>query len=423
MQHLGSFLVVVLGALCATHSYGQERPGTSEIFDRFAGGVVQIEVVEGDSGGKAGIGSGFAVGEGGEVVTNFHVIAEVVHHPDRYHARLGDDSQAPPRLRLLAFDLVHDLAILAPETPLGQPFVLGNGPYRKGMRLYSLGNPFDLGLSIVEGTYNGLLEHSHYPRIHFTGSLNPGMSGGPTIDDQGRVVGVNVATAGNQVSFLVPVDRVRALLDETAAPDFSPSEDMSAELHRQLDDHQRSYADMLLSNPIQTVTMGRYTAPTQPAPIFNCWGDSTHGEEDRYQAFLHVCSSDDGIFLSRDRVLSILLIRHQYLHSDELSPSQFYALYSQKFQDNYGRIAGNDAKMTEFRCRTRLIEAGSLRFKATYCARRYLEFEGLYDVVFKAASLGRPGSGFDTALMLSGVSLDNAELLARRHLGAITWQE
>ncbi|MEZ5581942.1 MAG: hypothetical protein R3F37_03415 [Candidatus Competibacteraceae bacterium] len=47
-------------------------------------------------------------------------------------------------------------------------------------------------MTIVEGTYNGQLDKSLYEKIHFTGSINPGMSGGPTINRDGAVVGVNV---------------------------------------------------------------------------------------------------------------------------------------------------------------------------------------------------------------------------------------
>src|SRR6201999_2275505 len=84
----------------------------------------------------------------------------------------------------------------------------------QGARVYSLGNPHDVGLSIVEGTYNGQLAETLFERIHFTGSLNPGMSGGPAIDRAGRVVGVNVASMGNQLSFLVPIRFARELLEK-----------------------------------------------------------------------------------------------------------------------------------------------------------------------------------------------------------------
>ena len=69
------------------------------------------------------------------------------------------------------------------------PGVFAAGDVAHGARLYSIGNPHDLGISIVEGTHNGLLRHTLYPRIHFTGPINPGMSGGPTITPEGAVVG------------------------------------------------------------------------------------------------------------------------------------------------------------------------------------------------------------------------------------------
>ena len=74
----------------------------------------------------------------------------------------------------------------------------------QGERIYSLGNPLDIGFAVIEGTYNGLVERSFYPTIFFAGSLNPGVSGGPTLDQQGRVIGINVAARrdGEQVSFL-----------------------------------------------------------------------------------------------------------------------------------------------------------------------------------------------------------------------------
>ena len=83
-----------------------------------------------------------------------------------------------------------------------------------GVPVFALGNPLDLGLTVVPGTYNGINLTSYHPRVHFTGSLNSGMSGGPTLSESGQVIGINVSTAGNQVSFLVPVAALHKLIAE-----------------------------------------------------------------------------------------------------------------------------------------------------------------------------------------------------------------
>jgi hypothetical protein len=412
---------LLAAALLGASPAAAQRSGEADaVFERFAPAVAKIRIVEADSGGKAGLGSGFAVAEGRRVVTNFHVIADVVHHPERYRAELveGDEAQS---LALLAFDVVNDLAVLEPATPRRAALELGGAPLRKGTRLFALGNPFDVGLSIFEGTHNGLLEHSRYQRINFAGSLNPGMSGGPTLLADGRVAGVNVATAGNQLSFLVPEHHARALVDHTLAPGFAPAADPTEELRRQLDAYQAEHLGALLAEPLRTVKMGPYSAPTQPAPYFNCWGDAMHEPDDRYEAFAHHCTTDDGVFVSRERTLSIVKLEHHHARTKDLTRSQFYALLSQFFENNHSALWGSERDMTEFRCRTRFVSHASLVLKTTFCARRYRELRGLHDVVFKAAALGQPRNGFDTALVLSGVSLDNARRLARRHLEALAW--
>ena len=81
----------------------------------------------------------------------------------------------------------------------------------QGQYLYSLGNPLDLGFAISEGAYNGILSRSFYDQLMFTGPINAGMSGGPSVTVDGRVAGVNVSKRldGELVSFLVPVRFVR----------------------------------------------------------------------------------------------------------------------------------------------------------------------------------------------------------------------
>ena len=121
----------------------------------------------------------------------------------------------------------------------------------QGERIYSLGNPLDIGFAVIEGTYNGLVERSFYPTIFFAGSLNPGVSGGPTLDQQGRVIGINVAARrdGEQVSFLVPAAFAEDLLQRgrDAAPLTAPA---YPELTRQLMTHQAPLTDRFLGEPL-----------------------------------------------------------------------------------------------------------------------------------------------------------------------------
>jgi serine protease Do len=396
---------------------------TREIFERYSDRVVQIRVVEAASGAKAATGSGFAVDGEGRVVTNYHVIADLIQHPERYRAQLVSSDDETHELRILAFDVVHDLALVSSERGFEQAFTLGEVELRKGRRIYSLGNPYELGLSIVEGTYNGLLEHSRYRRIHFTGSLNPGMSGGPAIVGSGEVIGVNVATAGDQVSFLVPAERVRELLARAQSKEFEPVEDYAEELRRQLTAYQEEYLADILAKPPETVRLGHYEAPTRLAPHFNCWGDRLQDDDDLFEGLGHECFTEDRIYVSETQGFSLVQLRHRQLGSKKLSSARFYELYSAYFEDNNSEIDGDEEDFTPFRCNTRFVtNAASLAMKTTFCVRRYRKLDGLYDAVLKAAVLGRDDQGFETAFVLSAVSFENALRLSRAYLDAIAWK-
>ncbi len=352
------------------------------------------------------------------VVTNFHVVADVVHEPRSYRAVLSAPDGSRHPVRVIAVDVVRDLALVESDHVFPAGLVLRDEPPGQGARVYALGTPFDLGLSVVEGTYNGLLGHSLERRIHFTGSLNPGMSGGPALDRSGALVGVNVATSGNQVSFLVPSQAVAALL---ASGDEGRVD--AAAIGEQLHRLQDRYTEAILASPDEQAVVGTASAPTRPAPFFNCWGDAQRDDEARYQARLHECGSDDAVFLSNRVTIHPVELRHRHIETADLGPGDFYDTYSQFFEANHSEKWGTAQDFSAFRCRTRFVRSGDLTFKTAFCARRYLRYAGLYDVVFKAALLGRERAGFETALVLSAFSFDNARRLSRRHLEAIAWSE
>lgn len=423
---LGLLAFLVLFAVTETavsDQAGNIRPDTQTVFGKFSDRVVKIEVIENESGAKAVVGSGFFVSAEGHIVTNYHVISKLVHHPKRYHAEFVNSSETSGSLRILGIDVIHDLAIVQAEEGTDRFFKLTPIQLEQGTRLYSLGYPHDIGLSIVEGTYNGLLEHTLYKKIHFTGSINPGMSGGPTIMASGKVVGVNVSSGGNQVSFLVPMKTAAELLAKTLDPTSKTPGDFLEIVRAQLLAHQDIYLSDSLMKSNESVQLGNYKLPSKLAPFFNCWADATRNKIYPYEIVTHQCSTDDYLYISSDHWSGIIQFRHRLITSEELNRFRFYELYSNYFDRAYGTVYGSEEEVTQYRCNTDIVKHNGITFKTVFCVRRYLKLDGLYDAVFKAATLDSNNSGLETTLVLSGVSFEKAERLAREYLEAISWKK
>jgi S1-C subfamily serine protease len=417
---LALVLVAATVLLAAMAGGAAAAPTTDEVFRRYSGSVVRIRVTARGSGAKAVIGSGFVV-RPGLVVTNYHVVSNLVLYPERYLVETvtGDDTGEP--LEIVALDVVHDLCALRGATARTSSLELAGGTPAQGARLYALGHPHDLGLSIVEGTFNGRLEHSLYEHLHFTGSLNPGMSGGPTITARGEVVGVNVSSAGNQVSFLVPVERVRALLARAAAADRTrPSAWIDVVREQLMENERRYFANLLAANPLPTTTLAGVVLPGQIAPFVKCWANTESEESKPYVTTRYECSTDDYVFVSDRLVSGVVRYHHDAVTSDRLNPFQMTNLLSQHFASDYGIFFGTEDDVTRFRCRTRFVDGG-IALKTVLCLRTYKRLPGLVDAVLKAATLGGGSHGAATSLALSGVSAETVAQVARRYIGAIAW--
>lgn len=394
---------------------------TADVFRRYSDAVIKVQVVEAGSAAKATIGSGFFVSERGHIVTNYHVISQVVHAPERYRAELVDADSPPRPLRVLALDVVHDLAVLASDARPRTFFDLTRKSVAQGNRLYAMGHPNDLGLSIVEGTYNGHLKHTLYPKIHFTGSINPGMSGGPAISDDGRVIGVNVSTAGNQLSFLIPAEQAAALVSLAVRAGYTPPERQLDEIGRQIRAYQDTYLGDMFAPGGKMVRLGRYHVPTEPASFFRCWADAERRAEQPYEQVTHQCSTDDYVYIAGDQLSGVLELQHQLISTRVLNSARFFALYTEIFQyDN--TPAGREEHVTSWRCGTRNVRSQATPMRAVLCIRRYRKLGELYDAVLKVAVLGRGDSGLVSTLTLSGVTFENVDRLSRRYLEQISWQ-
>lgn len=299
------------------------------LFREYKNRIFQVRVIEKVSGKKTSIGSSFLVSSNGLIATNFHVIADAVHDPDLYNLELVKENDIVIQVTIEKFDIVHDLAIIRDSTIDSEPFQIGDNQLENGTEIFSLGNPKGLGSSIVTGTYNGLLKKSMYRKIHFSGSINPGMSGGPGIDQNGKVIGINVATSGNQISFMVPSNFLKKLLEKDALQNKSQ---FKAEIESQIITNQDSYLKKLLTEDWQLDSLGKAMVPSIMNNVFECWGEYYKDPDSLYYRAASGCYSKDHIYISTDFKTGMIYYRYDLYENRKLNQFQFYNLYEKQFQ-------------------------------------------------------------------------------------------
>lgn len=410
-------------ALRATGALAQETelppvpPPTGEVaqaFTRLRPAIVRIEVQETGADALSAVGSGFFAAPGGRIVTNYHVISRLVNDPERHRARATTATDTV-EVKVLAVDVVHDLAVLdagdlQPGLLLSPLLTLPS----KGERLLAIGHPRDLGLSIVEGTYNGEVERMLTPRLHFTGPLNPGMSGGPAVTPSGQLVGVNVATMGEELAFLVPADRVAALL--ARAPSSPPTPDsLLAGMARDVGEYAEKHLGGLFATGSPTVKLGEFRAPTEPTPTFQCWGDSKERKDEGYRIVVHQCSTDESIFLSEDLGAGLLSFKHELVQGKGLGLIRLLSATETVFAEKMF-FDGTEEQTTRFHCESRNVRTKALTFRTELCARRFRRLPGLYEAVLRATPFNGNGERLVTTLNMSGVPFRLVKQMVERYL-------
>jgi serine protease Do len=379
-------------------------------------------VIDLATGKKSVIGSGFQFSPEGYVATNFHVVSDAVHSPKRFSVQALRYDGTIAKVDIVGVDVIHDLAIVKSREPATEYFEFGSSDLPKGTRIFSMGNPHDLGMSIVEGTYNGLLEKSLYRKIHFSGALNGGMSGGPALDYQGRLIGVNVSTYGNQVSFLVPIDYLKDLFGSVKEEKRPIKEDWSATIQEQLVTNQGHLIEELLKTKWEVLPIGDAEVPGEMTSLFKCWGDSKDNSEDLYSWASLRCSSQDEIFLSQSHQTGQVIYNYLWVQSKGLNTFRFYHLYEHWFSQPFDFDNAKKDDVRNFNCTSSFVKISGEDWKATLCARQYKKFPALYDVNLNLSSVNHLRHGLLVELVALGVTKEKSSELIHKFMGAIHWK-
>lgn len=400
-----------------------------EIFAQLTPSLYQIKLIDKASGEKSSIGTGFQISKDGLIATNYHVISSYARHPEKYVIEYLDNQGRSAVMELVSVDVINDLALVKRQVDHDMPFfTLSDKEPTKGEKLFALGNPHDLGMIVVPGTYNGLKKESFNQRIHFTGSINSGMSGGPVVNTAEQVVGINVATSGNQIGFLVPHDKLVALFD---AYNEQAPKDIKAQMSAQLVVNQNKLMGSLLNNTWHSKELaGMAMIPIIDVPFIRCWGDSNADQADAIiEAVVANCSIDENTYLSSHFFTSGIEIEFRYMQARDLTDNKFYHLYQKQISmAGAGNRASKD-DVTEYQCHHDLISpestantAMAINNKSIFCTRAYKDFPQLYDVLYLSATIDKNQQALVSHFTLAGVDQKNAMAFTRKFMEAVSWK-
>jgi serine protease Do len=181
--------------------------------DKVRPALAVFQVADRD-GQSRGVGTGFAVSADGLIATNLHVIGE----GRTFQVELAD-GRKPKVLEVHAADRHLDLAIVRVATD-DQPLIplsLGTADQLPvGAPLVVMGNPLGLRYSVVAGVLSARREMDGRAMLQLAIPIEPGNSGGPVLDLQGRVHGVVTmkSTLSHNLGFAVETSQLRALLEK-----------------------------------------------------------------------------------------------------------------------------------------------------------------------------------------------------------------
>jgi V8-like Glu-specific endopeptidase len=261
MSRIIPFLIALL-ALVAPAS-----PARADDISVAGRSVVRVVVIAfGEEGEVVGFGhgSGFAVGPN-RIVTNAHVVAQA-QAEEGARVVIGvvpSEGNQAYRARVVARDPARDLALLEVEEGSFQPIPLYLGPLEDGAPIAALGYPGNVDLATARsvndyiaplpptrsiGIFSNVRPINGITTLLHTANIARGHSGGPLLDQCGRVLGINTLITRNQdgdapFAFAVSNRELTAFLQQAHQPFRSITTECVSMSDRLRQDQERAAAE------------------------------------------------------------------------------------------------------------------------------------------------------------------------------------
>lgn len=163
-----------------------------------------------------GVGSGFFVSDDGFILTNNHVVVDATD----IYVTLTDGREF--KAKVIGTDERTDVALIKIEAKDMVPLVIGDPKkLKKGQWVLAIGSPFGLDSTVTSGIVSAIGRDTgeYLPFIQTDVAVNPGNSGGPLINLDGEVVGINsqiISRSGGfmGISLAIPIDEAMRVVDQ-----------------------------------------------------------------------------------------------------------------------------------------------------------------------------------------------------------------
>ena len=195
-----------------------------EIIKKLKPSVVYIEV--GTDKENKNSGSGFIIDSSGYILTNAHVLKV-----GTISVKLSDGTI----IKTFAFskDIKNDIAILKINGSYSAAELGDSDTLTPGDDLSAFGYPFGLSgdVSFKKGTFSRKVDDKGITYLESSLDVHPGNSGGPLVDNKGRVVGINTAiyghiidgvSVGETIKFAIPINTIKKLIPALKASAIAP---------------------------------------------------------------------------------------------------------------------------------------------------------------------------------------------------------
>jgi len=218
IDEMSSTLLVIRGSL-------EEKQQQIDLLKASAGedfsGIIEssipsVVIIRTDSGQ----GAGFIIEEEGYIVTNAHVLADESGYLATGIYAINYDGDRID-LEFIGYDSDLDIALLKAEGNYKSLRLGDSDEIKTGEKVIAIGNPYGLVFSVTEGIVSGIHREGPNNRMIYVQSdaaLNPGNSGGPLINKEGNVIGINnfKISGGENIGFALESNYIETAVNGIA---------------------------------------------------------------------------------------------------------------------------------------------------------------------------------------------------------------